>query len=72
MLTGNAATMPWTAVYYPAAMQHLPPPVRDKAIAIANAPLAAGYPEGQAIRIAIAQAKQWAHHHPGAAVSGWL
>lgn len=52
--------MPWTASYYPTAMRHLPPAVRDKAIEIANALLAAGRPEGQAIRIAIARAKQWA------------
>jgi uncharacterized protein YdaT len=54
--------MPWTPDYYPAAMKHLPPATRAKAIAIANALLAEGYPEGQAIRIAIAQAKQWAQH----------
>ncbi|MBI4206356.1 MAG: hypothetical protein HY527_15145 [Betaproteobacteria bacterium] len=55
--------MPWTASYYPTAMKHLPPAVRDKAIEIANALLAAGRPEGQAIRIAIARAKQWAQRH---------
>ena len=44
-------------------MKHLAPSVRDKAIAIANALLAEGYPEGQAIRIAIGQAKQWARRH---------
>jgi uncharacterized protein YdaT len=41
-------------------MNHLPPAVRDKAIEIANALLAAGHPDGEAIRIAIAQAKLWA------------
>jgi len=46
-------------------MKHLEPIIRDKAIAIANALLAEGYPEGQAIRIAIGQAKQWARHHLG-------
>jgi uncharacterized protein YdaT len=34
--------------------------VRAKAIEIANALLEAGRPEGQAIRIGIARAKQWA------------
>jgi uncharacterized protein YdaT len=62
--------MPWNSDYYPAAMKHLPPAARDKAIAIANALLAAGHPEGQAIRIAIAQAKQWAQHHAGTSAGG--
>ena len=52
--------MPWNHDQYPPAMSHLTPAERDKAIAIANALLAEGYPEGQAIRIAIAQAKRWA------------
>jgi uncharacterized protein YdaT len=43
-------------------MKNLPPPVRAKAIEIANALLDAGQPEGQAIRIGIARAKQWAEH----------
>ncbi|MFN7085697.1 MAG: hypothetical protein ACK4N4_03605 [Burkholderiales bacterium] len=55
--------MPWTADYYPAAMKHLPPLVRNKAIEIANALLAEGHPEGQCIRIAIARARQWAQRH---------
>jgi uncharacterized protein YdaT len=59
--------MPWSAVYYPASMRHLPPDVRDKAIAIANALLREGHAEGTAIRIAIAQAKQWAARHRGEA-----
>jgi uncharacterized protein YdaT len=60
--------MPWNAAYYPASMKNLPPPVRAKAIEIANALLEAGRPEGQAIRIGIARAKQWAGlpPHPGA------
>jgi uncharacterized protein YdaT len=41
-------------------MEHLPEPVRDKAIEIANALLAEGMEEGKAIRIAIAKAKEWA------------
>lgn len=55
--------MPWDNDYYPRAMQYLPPPVRAKAIAIANALLAEGHDEGSAIRIAIARAKTWALHH---------
>lgn len=41
-------------------MKHLPQPVLEKAIAIANALLAEGYDDGSAIRIAIGQAKAWA------------
>lgn len=52
--------MPWNETYYPASMKNLPPEVRAKAIEIANALLEAGRPEGQAIRIGIAQAKRWA------------
>jgi len=52
--------MPWNAAYYPVAMKNLPPRVRAKAIEIANALLESGHPEGQAIRIGIAQARQWA------------
>lgn len=54
--------MPWNADYYPVSMKNLPPRVRAKAIEIANALLESGHPEGQAIRIAIAQAKAWARH----------
>lgn len=55
--------MPWDIEIYPQAMQHLPAPVRAKAITIANALLAEGHDEGKAIRIAIARAKEWALHH---------
>jgi uncharacterized protein YdaT len=41
-------------------MTRLSPLVRAKAVEIANALLAEGHPEGQAIRIAIARARQWA------------
>ena len=51
--------MPWTPESPPAAMRHLPAPVRDKAVAIANALLAAGHDEGAAIRMGIAGAKRW-------------
>jgi uncharacterized protein YdaT len=52
--------VPWNAAYYPVSMRNLPPPVRAKAIEIANALLRTGHPEGQAIRIAIASARRWA------------
>jgi len=52
--------MPWNEARYPASMRHLSPAVRAKAIEIANALLADGHEEGQAIRIAIAAAKKWA------------
>ncbi|MGA9665055.1 MAG: hypothetical protein WBQ69_01225 [Gallionella sp.] len=55
--------MPWDEAYYPPAMQHLPAPVRAKAIAIANALLGEGHDDGSAIRIAIARAKAWALQH---------
>ena len=52
--------MPWSEEHYPASMKHLAPLVREKAIEIANALLDEGHPEGQAIRIAIARAREWA------------
>jgi len=55
--------MPWNADYFPTSMRHLSPQTREKAIEIANALLEAGMAEGQAIRIAIAKAKQWASAH---------
>jgi uncharacterized protein YdaT len=55
--------MPWNSEYYPRSMSHLRPPVRAKAIEIANALLEQGYDEGKAIRIGIAQAKHWASAH---------
>lgn len=58
--------MPWDNDHYPPAMQHLAPPVRAKATAIANALLAEGRDEGSAIRIAIARAKTWALQHGSA------
>jgi uncharacterized protein YdaT len=57
--------MPWSSTYYPASMKRLPRLVREKAIAIANALLAEGMEEGQAIRVAIAKAREWARHHFG-------
>jgi uncharacterized protein YdaT len=55
--------MPWNETFYPVSMKNLPPRVRAKAIEIANALLESGHPEGQAIRIAIARAKEWARQH---------
>ncbi len=52
--------MPWTVERYPTAMKRLPPIVREKAIEIANALLVEGHPEGQAIRVGIARAREWA------------
>jgi len=52
--------MPWNEGYYPVSMKNLPLAVRRKAIEIANALLESGHPEGQAIRIGIARARQWA------------
>ncbi|MFO1283799.1 MAG: hypothetical protein U1F51_15285 [Burkholderiales bacterium] len=52
--------MPWTPTRYPPAMRKLPPVLRDKAIEIANAMLAQGYDDGQAIRMAIVAARRWA------------
>jgi uncharacterized protein YdaT len=52
--------MPWTVERPPASMRHLPLPVLEKAVDIANALLAQRHDEGRAIRIAIASAKAWA------------
>jgi len=55
--------MPWSNDRYPVSMKNLRPRVRHKAIEIANALLAAGRPEGQAIRIGIWSAKRWGSAH---------
>jgi uncharacterized protein YdaT len=52
--------MPWSETHFPRSMVNLPPLVRAKAVEIANALLEQGYEEGQANRIASAQAKRWA------------
>jgi uncharacterized protein YdaT len=52
--------MPWDLSRYPPAMEHLPWPVREKAIEIANALLAEGHDDGFAIRVSITRAKEWA------------
>ncbi|MDU5509852.1 DUF2188 domain-containing protein [Enterococcus gilvus] len=51
--------MPWNMEDYPASMKNLDPLVRKKAIAIANALLADGYPDDRAIPIATSQAEKW-------------
>ena len=56
-------TVPWSNNRYPVSMRNLPPRVRHKAIEIANGLLAAGRPEGQAIRIGIWTARHWAAAH---------
>jgi uncharacterized protein YdaT len=61
--------MPWTLERYPASFKNLPPRVRFKAIEIANALLAAGRPEGQAIRIAIGSARRWGAAHAARSAS---
>ncbi|MDN7671791.1 hypothetical protein QZM22_04445 [Burkholderia oklahomensis] len=57
---GPGDDIPWTVDRYPVSMRNIAPPVRDKAIEIANALLREGMSEGSAIRIAIARAKRWA------------
>ena len=52
--------MPWTADQPPPSMRKLPPPVRRKAIEIANALLRDRIDEAKAIRIATAKARAWA------------
>ncbi|MBE7420782.1 MAG: hypothetical protein HS106_01305 [Ideonella sp.] len=63
--------MPWNEARHPPSMARLAPPVRAKAIEIANALLAEGMDEGMAIRIAIAKAKQWAQRHLPEAREPW-
>jgi uncharacterized protein YdaT len=66
----GASRMPWTTEYYPNAIQHLAPAVREKAVEIANALLAQGEDEGKAIRVAIVKAKEWARNR-GLPVADW-
>ena len=51
--------MPRSSKDFPASMKNLEPLVHKKAIDIANALLANGYPDDRAIPIAISQAKEW-------------
>ena len=55
--------MPWSDKRHPVSMKNLRPRMRHKAIEIANALLAAGRPEGQAIRIAIWSVKRGGAAH---------
>ncbi len=52
--------MPWTSENYPNTFNNFTVDVRDKAIEIANALVEDGYEEDRSIRIATAQAKDWA------------
>ena len=56
--------MPWTEETFPAAMRHLDPHTRSKAVEIANALLREGCEEGFAIRVAISRAHKWVRRHP--------
>ncbi len=51
--------MPWDTKDYPNSLKNLDTPVRKKTIEIANAMVDEGHKEGQAIPIAIEQAKEW-------------
>ncbi len=54
--------MPWNMKDYPESLKNFDPLVKKKAIDIANALLAQGYSEQQAIPIATEQAKKWHEH----------
>ncbi len=56
--------MPWNMKDYPVAMKNFEPLLRKKMIDIANAMLANGYDDNQAIPIAISQAKDWYENAP--------
>lgn len=51
--------MSWNMEDYPASMKNMKELVRKKAIDIANALLADGYPDNRAIPIAMKQAEKW-------------
>lgn len=51
--------MPWNMQDYPSSMKNMKELVRKKAIDIANALHAAGYPDDRAIPIAMSQAEKW-------------
>ncbi|SDR04337.1 DUF2188 domain-containing protein [Virgibacillus salinus] len=51
--------MPWTLNNYPSSMKNLNHVTKKKAIDIANSMIDEGYEEGQAIPIAMEQAKEW-------------
>ena len=49
----------WNAYRFPSSMAFLRPAARAKAIEIANALVAEGRDEDEALRLAVARAKQW-------------
>lgn len=51
--------MPWNMQDYPNSMKNMPHLERKKAIDMANAMVADGYPEDRAIPIAMSQAEKW-------------
>jgi len=55
--------MRWTEAEYPPALASLPGPVRAKALEIANGLLDQGYAEDKALRLALADAREWADQH---------
>jgi len=55
--------MPWTSHHHPAGFAGLEPRIRDKAIEIGNAIIAAGYDERAAVPVSIEYARKWAEAH---------
>ena len=53
----------WSLYRFPSSMAFLRPPVRAKAIEIANALVRDGHGEDEALHLAIEQAKQWDKRH---------
>lgn len=51
--------MPWNMTDYPASLKNFEPLLRKKIIDIANALIASGYDEDEAIPIATSQGKEW-------------
>ena len=65
MLKEGGDDMPWNEKDYPESFKNFDPPLRKKAIEIANALLEEGYEEGRAIPIATSQAEKWYESHKG-------
>lgn len=55
----GGVNMPWDTQDFPDSLKNLQPPIKKKAIDIANAMVEEGYDENRAIPIAISQAKEW-------------
>lgn len=51
--------VPWDLADYPSSFKNFDPLLKKKAITIANALVSEGYPDDQAIPIAISQSKKW-------------